>query len=276
MSLDIGYIKYPLLSDIGILTSIYAVIYPAYISPVYNTAGNLCERHKEMNIIKGIIFDIDGTLADSMGVWAQSDVTLLERRGIAYSREFSEAMRSMHFMSACKYLKDRFSLPESADEIAAEITEIVSGKYLHEVKLMPYAEEFIRICHSAGIRMCAATSNRRDLAEGVLKHNGVLEYLEFIITSDEAGSGKECPDIFHECAKRLGTTPPETAVFEDSPHAAKTAYENGFFTVGMDSGHFDDFERLCGICHIRLGSFKAVLELMTAEKGGLVYDSLRI
>lgn len=229
-----------------------------------------------MNIIKGIIFDIDGTLADSMGVWAQSDMTLLERRGIAYNREFSEAMRSMHFMSACEYLKEKFRLPETAEEIGAEITEIVREKYFHEVRLMPYAAEFIRICREAGIKMCAATSNTRDLAEGVLENNGILGFLDFIITSDEAGSGKECPDIFHQCAARLGTEPCETAVFEDSPHAAKTAYENGFFTVGMDSGHFGDFELLKELCHVRPGSFRAAAELISKEKGGLVYDPVRI
>lgn len=224
-----------------------------------------------MENIKGIIFDIDGTLADSMGVWAESDAILLERRGIAYSREFSEAMRSLHFTSACEYLKEKFSLPESASEIGAEITEIVREKYFYEVKLMPFALEFAGECRKRGIKMCAATSNKRDLAEGVLKNNGFWEFLEFLITSDEVGSGKESPDIFYECARRLGTAPGETAVFEDSPHAAKTAYENGFYTVGMDSGHFDDFEMLRGICHIRAQGFEEALKIISREKGEAAY-----
>ncbi|MCM1579590.1 MAG: HAD family phosphatase [Ruminococcus sp.] len=209
--------------------------------------------------IKGIIFDIDGTLTDSMGVWAESDEILLGRRGIAYSKEVSEAMKSLHFMSACEYLKERFSLAESADEIGDEITEIVRDKYFHEVKLMPGVLEFARECRERGIKMCAATSNKRELAEGVLKNNGVWEYLEFLVTSDEVGSGKESPDIFFRCAGLLGTEPQETAVFEDSPHAAKTAYENGFYTVGVDSGHFGDFERLEGICSLRVKGFGEVL-----------------
>lgn len=267
--------SYELSGDIG-YQDITDICQRIYKKTVDNITGNLQERHRAMNIIKGIIFDIDGTLADSMGVWTQSDVTLLERRGIAYNREFSEAMRSMHFMSACEYLKEKFRLPETAEEIGAEITEIVREKYFHKVRLMPYAAEFIRICRGAGIKMCAATSNKRELAEGVLENNGILGFLDFIITSDEAGSGKECPDIFHQCAARLGTEPCETAVFEDSPHAAKTAYENGFFTVGMDSGHFGDFERLKELCHVRPGSFKAAAELISKEKGGLVYDPVRI
>lgn len=221
--------------------------------------------------IKGIIFDIDGTLADSMGVWAESDVILLERRGIAYSSEVSEAMRSMHFTSACAFLKEEFGLSESVEEIGDEITEIVREKYFYEVRLMPYAREFAAACREKGIKMCAATSNKRDLAEGVLEKNGFSEFIEFIITSDEAGSGKECPDIFLECARRLGVSVSETAVLEDSPHAARTAYENGFFTVGMNSGHFDDFEKLKGICHLRASGFKELAGIILAEKGGFTY-----
>ena len=239
-------------------------------------SGNSWGRTAVMNIIKGIIFDIDGTLADSMGVWAESDVILLQRRGIPYSREFSEDMRSLHFTSACVYLKEKFALPESVEEIGAEITEIVRDKYFNEVRLMPYAMEFAERCREAGIKMCAATSNKMELARGVLENNGFSDFLEFIMTSDEAGSGKECPDIFFECARRMGTSPWETAVFEDSPHAAETAYKNGFFTVGMNSGHFDDFERLKGICHIRAGSFDKITELISKEKGGLIYDPVRI
>lgn len=205
-----------------------------------------------MSGIKAVIFDIDGTLADSLGVWAESDRVLLERRGLTYDKEISFAMKSMHFMSAVDYLIELYHLPESAEEIAQEITDIVREKYFHEVKLMDGAREFIDKCRERGIRMCAATSNSRELAEGVLLHNGILDKLEFIITSDEAGSGKECPDIFFMCAERLGTKPSETAVIEDSEHAARTAFVNGFYTVGVNNGHYSDYAalkdctRICG------------------------------
>jgi HAD hydrolase, family IA, variant 3 len=206
--------------------------------------------------IKAVIFDIDGTLADSMGVWSESDRILLGRRGIPYTEEVSFALKSMHFMSAVTYLKNLYSLPDSEESIAEEITDIVRDKYFHEVKLMPFVPEMIVHFKERGIKMCAATSNSRELAEGVLGHNGILDELEFIITSDEAGSSKEDPKIFHMCAERLGTAPDETAVFEDSPHAAKTAFENGFYTVGVNSGHFGDFDALADCTDIRINSFK--------------------
>lgn len=215
-----------------------------------------------MGKIKAVIFDIDGTLTDSMGVWTESDRILLERRGIAYDSSVSLALKSMHFMSAAEYLKKLYDLPESAESVAAEITEIVRDKYFHEVRLMPFVREFIELCREKNIPMCAATSNSRELAEGVLKNNGVLEFLKFIVTSDEIGSGKEDPAIFRYCAKRLGTDPENTAVIEDSPHAAKTAFENGFCTVGVSSGHFGDYDALTDCVHFR-----------TENLGKLLHDS---
>ena len=212
-----------------------------------------------MENIKAVIFDIDGTLADSLGVWTESDRIFLSRRGIEYDSEVSLALKSMHFMSASEYLKNLYSLPESTEEVAREITEIVREKYFYEVRLMPYARELIKSFSERGIKMCAATSNSRELAEGVLRHNGIFESLEFIVTSDEAGSSKDDPRIFFMCAEKMGVSPNETAVIEDSPHAAKTAFQNGFYTIGVNSGHFGDFEVLKGCVHRRIESFKELI-----------------
>lgn len=212
-----------------------------------------------MDKFKAVIFDIDGTLADSLGVWTESDRIFLGRRGIEYDSEVSLALKSMHFMSAAEYLRDLYSLPESVEEVAAEITEIVREKYFYEVKLMPYAKELIQSFSEQGIKMCAATSNSRELAEGVLRHNDILHSLEFIVTSDEAGSSKDDPRIFFMCAEKMGVSPNETAVIEDSPHAARTAFENGFYTIGVNSGHFGDFEALTDCVHRRIESFKELI-----------------
>lgn len=213
-----------------------------------------------MRDIKGIIFDIDGTLTDSLGVWTESDRIFLGRRGIVYNEEVSASLKSLHFISACAYLKELYHLEESVEQVGAEITEIIRDEYFHRVKLMPYVREFMDFCKSKGILMCAATSNSRELAEGVLKNNGIFNELRFLITSDEAGSGKEDPAIFHMCAEKLGLNAENIAVFEDSPHAAKTAYDNGFFTVGVNSGHFGDFEALKNCTHLRTNSFETLIK----------------
>ncbi|MCM1523700.1 MAG: HAD family phosphatase [Ruminococcus sp.] len=212
-----------------------------------------------MKKIEAVIFDIDGTLTDSMGVWEDADRIFLERRGKVWTRDVSLAMKPMHFMSASRYLKERFGFADSPESIAAEITDIVRDKYFREIALMPYVGEFMEYCRGRGVHMCAATSNSRELAEGVLENNGILDMLDFIITSDEAGSGKDDPRIFFMCAERMGTLPENTAVAEDSPHAAAAAFNNGFYTIGADSGYFGDFERLKDCTHIRVSSFKELI-----------------
>lgn len=212
-----------------------------------------------MENIKGIIFDIDGTLTDSMGVWEEADRIFLENRGKVWTRDVSLAMKPMHFLSASCYLKERFGFDDSPESISAEIADIVRDKYFNEIVLMPYVREFMEYCRGRGIHMCAATSNIRELAEGVLKNNGVLDMLDFILTSDESGSSKDNPDIFFMCAEKMGTLPENTAVAEDSPHAAVTAFNNGFYTIGVDSGYFGDFEQLKDCTHIRVNSFNELI-----------------
>lgn len=189
--------------------------------------------------IKGIIFDMDGTLIDSLSVWADSDREFLNGLGYEYSPEHSLAMKSMHFDSACEYLVQTFSLPFPAEEAGRRILEIVEKRYLYEMSLKDGAEDFIKAAHNAGIKMCIATSNKKSLAEGAVKNLGIAGYMEFVLTSDEVGCGKESPEIFLRAAEALGASPAETAVFEDSLHAVKSAKAAGFFVVGVH-------EALCG------------------------------
>lgn len=210
--------------------------------------------------IKAIIFDMDGTLTDSLGIWTEADATFLERLGYDYDPSVSEAMKTLHYASACEYLKERFSLSMTVEEIAESIIEIVHEKYVNEVPLKDGVAEFMKSCADKGIKMCVATSNDRSVACDALKSLGIYDMLEFVITSDEVGCGKESPVIFEECAERMGASRSETAVFEDSVHAARSAYGAGFYTVGVyEKGYAEDFERIAEFTHKRIKSFREVI-----------------
>lgn len=183
--------------------------------------------------IKYIIFDMDGTLLDSLSVWADSDREFITGLGMEYHQKHSFAMKKMHFDSACEYLVREFSLPFSAVETGERILEIVEEHYINGVPLKDGAEEFLAAAKNAGIKMCVATSNKKALAEASLKTKGIMDYLEFVITSDEVGGGKETPEIFLKAAERLGAVPSETAVFEDSIHAVLSAKSAGFKVIGI-------------------------------------------
>lgn len=183
--------------------------------------------------INYIIFDMDGTLLDSLSVWADSDREFITGLGFEYAEKHSLAMKKMHFDSACEYLVREYSLPFSTEETGKRILAIVEEHYINDVPLKYGAEEFLEYAKKRGIKMCIATSNKKSLAEDALEAKGIKKYFEFVLTSDEVGGGKESPEIFLKAAERLGAVPENTAVFEDSIHAVQSAKAAGFTVVGV-------------------------------------------
>ncbi len=215
------------------------------------------EKKKLPDNIKAVIFDVDGTLVDSLDAWADSDRVFLEEYGVTYSRDISEKLKTMHFVSAAEYLKNEFDLPLTLDEVCERINGIIGYKYSHEIPAKEGVTEFIRECSRRGLPMCAATSNLKGLALAVLGNCGLMKDMQFVLTSDEIGSSKDDPEIFMECARRLDAAPQDTAVFEDSFHAAQAAASAGFYTVGVYDRHYAaEFEKLKEICTDTVMSMK--------------------
>ena len=203
---------------------------------------------------------MDGTLLDSLSVWADSDREFINSHGHDYDSKHSLAMKKMHFDSACEYLVTTFSLPFSAAEVGERILKIVEERYLNGIPLKDGAEEFIKAAASAGIKMCVATSNKKKLAEDALKARGIMQYMEFVLTSDEVGCGKESPEIFLKAAEKLGAKPEEVTVFEDSIHAVLSAKEAGFKVIGVyDPLCEDEFAQIQKAVEITIKSFEELL-----------------
>lgn len=168
-----------------------------------------------LNNIKACLFDMDGTLLDSMHIWKDIDIEFLGRFGYELPPTLQREIEGMSFRETACYIKDRFSLPPSIEEIMNIWNEMAFQKYSEEIFFKEGAFEFVKMLKEKGIRTAICTSNSRELVNAVAEHLGFMPYFDTIITSCEVGAGKPAPDIYLEAAKRVGVEPEYCLVFED-------------------------------------------------------------
>ncbi len=211
---------------------------------------------------KAIIFDADGTLLDSMGLWRQIDRSFLSAHHYPYSADISEQVETMSLRQSAAYFQRLLAGQEALTipQITAELESLCAGAYENEVQAMPFVPEFLQAAYWEGYRMCVATASQKGQIEKALRRLGLLSYFEFIMDADEAGASKTDPAIFLSCAKRLGSEPKDTWVFEDAPHAAKTAAAAGFLVMGVHApGGEEQKRQLISCCDRFISSFSQLL-----------------
>lgn len=181
----------------------------------------------------GAIFDLDGTLLDSMPLWERFGECYLTSRGISAPGNLSETLKAMSLPDAAVYFRESFGLPETAEEILVQFRQMLEWQYREQVPLKRHALPFLRRLYETGVKMCVATATDREVAEAALERLGVFQFFAFLVTCADAGCGKDSPAIYDMALKRLGTAKEETVVFEDALHAARTAKAAGFPVVGV-------------------------------------------
>lgn len=184
-------------------------------------------------MIKGAIFDIDGVLLDSMGIWDDLGARYLRSLGRIPEEGLNKILFSMSMEQGAEYLNEHYGLNKSVKETVDGIGKMLEDYYFYEVLLKPGAKEVLEFLKSKNIKMAAATSSPRTHIEKALSRNGLLGYIDKIYTTGEVGVSKHSPDIYNLAADFLKTKSEETLVFEDSLYALKTAEEAGFVTVGV-------------------------------------------
>ena len=197
-----------------------------------------------------VSFDMDGTLIDSMRYWRNVGAEYLERKGVTGDHaELLERVQRMTMLESAAAFQDAFGLPGTPFSIAQEMDDMIALHYLTDIELKPGAVEYLHHRREQDVWLCIATATPEPLARACLERLGVADCFAFILCCDELGVSKERPDIFLECAWRLGAEPEDVAVFEDAYYAARTAKLAGFYVVGVydDDGarHWKDMQRVC-------------------------------
>ena len=201
--------------------------------------------------IKGVIFDVDGVLLDSMGIWTDLGARYLVSIGKTPEEGLAEILFSMSMEQGAEYLREHYSIGLTAEEIGTGLQDMLRDFYYYEVQAKPGAQQLLQAVSSAGIKITAATSSPREHIERALERNGLLSYVDRMFTNAEIGKSKHSPDIYDAAADHMGTAPGETCVFEDSLYALRTAAAAGYHTVGVfDSKGESDQEGLRGSAEI--------------------------
>ena len=184
-------------------------------------------------MIKGMIFDADGTLLDSMPIWDDLGARYLKGIGIEAEPGLSEILFCMSLEESAAYMKRTYGLSQTEEEIRNGVLAKLDDFYANEVPAKPGADEFLRTLHERQVPMMIATSSSRHHIEAAMRRLGFLDYFAGIITCEEVGSGKSRPDIYLKCAEAIGLPPEEVCVVEDVIHAVRTANAAGFPTAGV-------------------------------------------
>ena len=211
--------------------------------------------------LDGVIFDLDGTLVDSMWVWEQIDIDFLGRRGFEVPDDYLEAITPMGYEACADYTINRFGLKETRENIIKEWFLMAIDAYANDVSLKPGALDFIRYLHNKGIKMSVATASDMELVIPVLKHNEILQYFDNITTVREAKRGKGFPDIYNISADKMGAERKICAVFEDIAEGLLGAKMGGYKTVGVyDKRTRKTVEELSELCDMFIYDFKECME----------------
>ena len=192
------------------------------------------------------IFDMDGTLVDSMGYWTGLAEEYLAGLGI---REIPEdlpgRLMSMTMAQGAALLIQTFGLTVDAGELVAQQNAVMAEHYRRDIPLKPGVREYLGALRARGVSMCVASATAEPLVEACLTRLGIRDFFQFVLSCESLGVSKERPDIFHLAARRLGAEPGEVAVYEDALHAARTAKGAGYYLVAVyDESARDRWEEL--------------------------------
>lgn len=189
---------------------------------------------KILKDIDAVIFDMDGTLVDSMWIWRDIDIEYLQRFGIEMPEGLQEDIGGIGIYQTAVYFKERFGIQDDIAKMIADWDDMAMAKYRFEVPLKDGIAELLQMLYEHKIPCAVATSSSNALTEAAMETHDIGEYFETIVTGEDIHNGKPAPDIYLECAKRLSVPPSRCLVFEDLIHGIKAAKAAGMNVCAVE------------------------------------------
>ena len=220
---------------------------------------------------KGAIFDMDGTLVDSLMIWdvlwEQFGQRFLGVRGFRPSEEADKAVRTMRFEHATEYIHNTYGMGRDGKEVFLAAEQLVTDFYKNDVKIKEGVIPFLDACRDAKIPLCIASATAHGWLETAITVTGLMPYFDLILSCDDVGVGKDRPDVYELTLKKLGTPRGETWVFEDSLVAIETARGAGLRTVGIYDRYNFGHARMQEVADLYLGEGEEMVSLTPALLG---------
>ena len=211
--------------------------------------------------IKAVIFDMDGTLIDSTGIWHEIDKEFFAKRNMELPSDYAQHIVHLGLKQAAVYTKETYHLNESIQDIMDEWHNMSIDMYRYHVELKPHALELLKLLKENSIVMAIATANDEPLYRPCIERLGIGEYFDEIADVNTAKEGKQSAKIYLDLAKKMGAEPQNTLVLEDMPTCVKTAFKSGFITVAVyDNASKDYDEQKINHSHLFIKDFGELID----------------
>ena len=217
--------------------------------------------------LTGAIFDLDGTLTDSMYIWNEAPKALVRQFGGEPPEDLAEDIKEMGRREAAEYLRERFALSATPEDLMDTLNDLVTEEYRSRVPMKPGADRLLARLADSGISCCIATASEAFQARDAMVRLGLWKHFLFAFSSLQYGP-KTGPDLYRAAARSLGSAPERTVVFEDALHAARSAKRAGFLVAGVyDPSAEEDQEALRCLCDWYLPRLDSPDFLAALERG---------
>lgn len=210
---------------------------------------------------QGVIFDLDGTLIDSLSLWNDIDVAFFKKYNMDVPSSYNKKIQHMNFEQMAEFTIKEYNLNTTIDEVISFWNSFAINEYKNVIKTKPYVKEYLQLLKNNNVKISLATTNQKEIFYSCLVSNNIEKYFDFILNVNDLKTSKSEPKIYLEAAKKMNLKVEDTLVFEDLLLPIKTAKKAGFKVIAVDDKHnYSNREEIKSNCDYYLTSYEELIK----------------